>query len=71
MHVIDTGPGIDAGTLAKIFDPYFTTKFGGTGLGLPTAKRIIEGHEGRLEVHTEPGRGTDFAVCFPATVERA
>jgi signal transduction histidine kinase len=66
VHVIDTGPGIDAATLGKIFDPYFTTKSGGTGLGLPTAKRIIEGHEGRLEVHTEPGRGTDFAASFPA-----
>jgi signal transduction histidine kinase len=68
VHVIDTGPGIDEQTLGKIFQPYFTTKSGGTGLGLPTARRIIESHEGRLEVHTEPGRGTDFVASFPAIV---
>jgi signal transduction histidine kinase len=66
LHVIDTGPGMNAATREKLLKPYFTTKSGGTGLGLPTAKRIIEGHEGRLEVHTEPGKGTDFSACFPA-----
>lgn len=65
LHVIDTGPGIDEATRARMFEPYFTTKSGGTGLGLPTARRIVEGHEGRLEVHTEPGRGTDFVASFP------
>jgi signal transduction histidine kinase len=66
VHVIDTGPGIDPANQDKIFQPYFTTRSGGTGLGLPTARRIIEGHEGRLELHSAPGRGTDFVVCFPA-----
>lgn len=66
LHVIDTGPGIDAATLEKIFQPYFTTKSGGTGLGLPTARRLIEAHEGRLEVHSEPGKGSDFTVVVPA-----
>lgn len=66
VHVIDTGPGIDPATLARIFEPYFTTRSGGTGLGLPTARRIVEGHEGRIDVHTEPGRGSDFVVMFPA-----
>ena len=66
LHVIDTGPGIPAESMDRIFQPYFTTKSGGTGLGLPTARRLIEGHEGRLEVHTEPGRGTDFTAIFPA-----
>ncbi len=65
IHVIDTGPGIPAETLAKIFQPYFTTKGGGTGLGLPTARRLVEAHEGRLEVHSEPGRGTDFFITLP------
>ncbi len=40
LHVIDTGPGIDAGVLPRIFTPYYTTKSGGSGLGLPTARRL-------------------------------
>lgn len=67
IHVIDTGPGMSSETIAKIFQPYFTTKSGGTGLGLPTARRIIEAHDGRLEVHSETGRGTDFCLTLPMT----
>lgn len=67
LHVIDTGPGMDAETREKIFRPYFTTKAGGTGLGLPTTRRIVEGHHGRIEVHSEPGRGSDFTLVFPAS----
>lgn len=66
LHVIDTGPGIDAETRARIFDPYFTTRAGGTGLGLPTTRRIVEAHGGRLELFSEPGTGTDFAMILPA-----
>lgn len=69
LHVIDTGPGIPADVLPRIFTPYFTTKAGGSGLGLPTTRRIIEAQHGRLEVHSEPGRGTDFAVSFPALLQ--
>jgi len=65
LHVIDTGPGIDAAAMDKIFQPYFTTKSGGTGLGLPTARRLVEAHHGRLEVHSEPGKGTDFTIVVP------
>ena len=65
LHVIDTGPGIDPATRAKLFRPYFTTKSGGTGLGLPTTRRIVEAHAGRIELHTEPGRGSDFTLYFP------
>jgi len=65
LHVIDTGPGIPQENITKIFQPYFTTKAGGSGLGLPTARRLIEEHAGRLEVHSEPGRGTDFVVSLP------
>lgn len=65
IHVIDTGPGIDEQTRARIFHPYFTTKSGGTGLGLPTARRIVEAHHGRLELHTELGKGTDFVITLP------
>ena len=65
IHVIDTGPGIPPGVRDRIFRPYFTTKSGGSGLGLPTARRLVEEHGGRLEVFTEPGRGTDFVVTLP------
>jgi signal transduction histidine kinase len=70
LHVIDTGPGMNQETVEKIFQPYFTTKGGGTGLGLPTARRIIEAHDGRIDVHTEPGRGTDFVISFPAHIAK-
>jgi signal transduction histidine kinase len=66
LHVIDTGPGIPHDLLERIFTPYFTTKSGGSGLGLPTTKRIIEAHGGRLAVHSEPGKGSDFAISLPA-----
>ncbi|MBX3410178.1 MAG: hypothetical protein KF859_09870 [Phycisphaeraceae bacterium] len=65
LHMIDTGPGIPADVLPRLFTPYFTTKAGGTGLGLPTTRRIIEAHQGRIDVVTQPGQGTDFAISFP------
>lgn len=66
LHVIDTGPGIPPERLGRIFEPYFTTKSGGTGLGLPTTRRLVEAHGGRIDVHSEPGRGTDFTIVLPA-----
>jgi signal transduction histidine kinase len=68
VHVIDTGPGVEADQIDEIFHPYVSTKASGTGLGLPTARRIVEEHGGRLEAHSEPGRGSDFIVHLP--VER-
>ncbi|CAG1011071.1 Sensor protein ZraS [Phycisphaerales bacterium] len=67
LHVIDTGPGITPEVAARLFTPYFTTKAGGSGLGLPTTRRIVEAHQGRIDVHTEPGKGTDFVVTLPAS----
>lgn len=66
LHVIDTGPGIPAEARAQIFRPYFTTKSGGTGLGLPTCKRIVDAHEGTLDLHTDHGAGTEFTISLPA-----
>ena len=66
IHVIDTGPGIAASRLEEIFRPYVTGRAGGTGLGLPTARRIVEEHGGRLAALSEPGRGSDFVVHLPA-----
>jgi signal transduction histidine kinase len=67
ISVIDTGPGISAENLHRIFQPYFTTKAGGTGLGLPTAKRYILAHQGTLTVTSEPGKGTAFTIDLPLT----
>ena len=69
VHVIDTGPGIDDDTRQKIFQPYFSTKRRGTGLGLPTARRIIAEHGGTITVHSDPGRGSDFAIHLPRGVD--
>ncbi|MBM4052387.1 MAG: HAMP domain-containing histidine kinase [Planctomycetes bacterium] len=66
LHVIDTGPGIPADRIDDIFLPYVTTKAGGTGLGLPVARRIAREHGGDIRVHSEPGRGSDFTIELPA-----
>lgn len=65
IHVIDTGPGIPAERHAEIFRPYVTGRKGGTGLGLAVTRRIVEEHGGRIELHSEPGRGSDFTVRLP------
>lgn len=65
LHVIDTGPGIPEQARERVFEPYFTTRSGGTGLGLPTTRRIVAALGGRLELHTDPDKGTDFAITFP------
>jgi PAS domain S-box-containing protein len=62
----DSGPGIPAEIREKIFTPFFTTKSRGTGLGLPTAKRLIEAHRGTIDVHCPPGGGTTVTVQLPA-----
>lgn len=65
IHIIDTGPGIADDVKAKLFEPYFSTKRTGTGLGLPTTRRIIEEHGGALTLHTEPGKGSEFTIELP------
>lgn len=65
LHVIDTGPGIPPEHLDRIFKPYFTTKSGGSGLGLPTTRRIIEAHNATISVHSVPDAGTDFTIRIP------
>jgi signal transduction histidine kinase len=65
IHVIDTGPGIEAARIEEIFHPYVSSKVGGTGLGLPTARRIIEEHGGRLVAHSVPGQGSEFIIHLP------
>ncbi|HEY7089468.1 MAG TPA: ATP-binding protein, partial [Tepidisphaeraceae bacterium] len=65
IDVIDTGPGIPADAVDKVFEAYYSTKKGGTGLGLPMAKRIVEEHGGWLSVTSEPGKGSDFSLRLP------
>jgi two-component system NtrC family sensor kinase len=66
VSVRDTGCGIPAANLARIFDPFFSTKGPkGTGLGLAVAWGIIEEHSGRIDVESEPGKGTTFRVRLP------
>jgi len=62
----DTGQGISQDTLPKVFTPLFTTKAQGMGFGLSISKRIVEGHGGKILVHSEVGKGTTFTVTFPS-----
>jgi signal transduction histidine kinase len=65
LEVTDTGPGIDEENRAKIFQVYYSTKSGGTGLGLPTTRRIIREHGGSIRVDSECGKGTQFTILLP------
>ena len=67
IDVIDTGRGIPADEMEHIFDAFYSTRKGGTGLGLPMTRRIVEEHGGRLTVHSDPGRGTCFTMALPAS----
>jgi two-component system sensor histidine kinase PilS (NtrC family) len=66
----DFGAGIDEKNIEKIFYPFFTTKENGTGLGLAIAYRIIEEHNGRINVNSRPGVGTTFEITLPKTDEK-
>jgi signal transduction histidine kinase len=65
VRVSDTGVGIDADHLPKIFEPYFSTKETGTGLGLAIAKKAVDEHDGSIRVESKPGEGTTFTVEIP------
>ncbi|WP_347489101.1 ATP-binding protein [Desulfoscipio sp. XC116] len=64
--ITDTGTGMDEQTMANIFDPFFTTKESGTGLGMFIIKKIIDNHNGRIEIQSTPGEGTTVTVLLPA-----
>jgi signal transduction histidine kinase len=62
----DTGVGISEEALGKIFEPYFSTKQAGFGLGLAVTKAVVDEHHGSIEVESTPQRGTTFTVKLPA-----
>jgi len=68
IEVTDTGPGIDADKLDTIFEPFYTTKGYGTGLGLAVSRRIVADHGGRIEVSSTVGKGTQVCVRLPDCV---
>jgi two-component system cell cycle sensor histidine kinase/response regulator CckA len=69
IEVADTGVGIPEKNLKRVFDPYFTTREIGTGLGLTTSYHIMKSHGGNLFVESEPGAGTTVSLYFPASAE--
>jgi two-component system sensor histidine kinase HydH len=69
LTVADNGPGISQNVLRNLFQPFFTTKAKGTGLGLATSKNLIEGAGGRIEVRSYEGKGSTFSIVLPATNE--
>jgi two-component system NtrC family sensor kinase len=65
VQITDQGCGIEKENIKKIFNPFFTTKSDGVGLGLSISSRLVEENGGRIEVESEPGRGTRFSVLLP------
>jgi two-component system sensor histidine kinase PilS (NtrC family) len=71
VNVIDTGVGIEPDAMGRIFDPFFSTRENGTGLGLALAHRIVESHGGRIEVRSAVGEGAAFKVVLPIAAREA
>jgi signal transduction histidine kinase len=67
VQVSDDGPGIPADVAEKVFDPFFTTKPQGSGLGLAIVRKIVDAHDGRIDLRTAVGQGTTIRVTLPVT----
>lgn len=69
LSIIDTGAGMSPDVAARVFRPFYSTRQGGTGLGQATTRKIIEAHDGTIEVQSVMGRGTRFAIRLPLETE--
>ena len=69
LSIQDTGIGIPPEDMNKLFDPFFSTKEGGVGLGLSIAHRIIDQHRGKIQMESTPGQGTLFTLWLPISQE--
>jgi len=65
VRIRDNGCGIPDDKIAKIFNPFYTSKANGTGLGLGVAKKVIDSHRGTIEVQSKVGQGTEFVLAIP------
>lgn len=71
LEVTDTGGGMDDETLRRVFEPFYTTKFTGRGLGMAAVQGIVRGHRGMITIESKPNQGTKVRVLLPAAVEAA
>lgn len=69
LSFIDTGIGMSPEVVARIFQPFYTTRASGSGLGLPTLRKIMEAHGGRIQVQSEPGKGTKMTLVLPMAAQ--
>jgi signal transduction histidine kinase len=67
VEVADDGPGVPPELADRIFNPFFTTKAQGSGLGLAIVRKIVDAHDGRIDLRSAPGGGTCFTVTLPVT----
>ncbi len=65
LHLIDNGCGMSEKTLSRLFEAFYSTKPSGSGLGLPTTRKIVEAHGGRIDVQSKEGKGTQFTIELP------
>ena len=70
IEVQDSGPGMPADVAEHVFDPFFTTKAQGSGLGLAIVRKIVDAHDGQIDLRTAPGSGTLVRVTLPVSLSR-
>jgi signal transduction histidine kinase len=70
IEVMDDGPGMPPDVAERVFDPFFTTKAQGSGLGLAIVRKIVDAHDGQIDLRTVPGDGTLIRVTLPVSVSR-